>query len=428
MKKNLFAFYLIIVFSTKLFAQTPCTLTSNSATICEGEGTTLIATNGNSYKWSTGDTLSTINVSPTVTTSYIVTDTISGCADTSTVMVNSLPIITSSDVSICSGDVVTLLASGASTYSWSHGGSSTAENTVSPKLKTKYTVTGTDTNGCSDFATSTVEVFEKPQADFEISPYAPNIYSESITFTDKSTGSITNRTWDFGVDDTTDQHVLSPVKIYEKLQKNYPITLTVSNGQCSDTSYQELVIGPLKPSYIVSYSSNTETYTINVDPNINSKAISFHWDFGDGNNSPLKAPTHTFNKDTVYKVCMKIYTSDGDSAMYCKNIGAEELTNPGNKNGFDIEVTHLVSLSETQLQNETISVSPNPSSGLFTVQLNDNSTANARLFSIGGEIIKYNSYQKDNVIIIDLSAQPDGTYLLEVLQNEQLHTLKLIKN
>ena len=97
--------------------------------ICEGSSTTLIASGAVSYLWSSGQTgiiPGTISVSPDSTTTYIVTGYNDiGCSDTDsiTIVVSPAPPvdISASATIICSGDVVTLTASGADTYLWSGG-------------------------------------------------------------------------------------------------------------------------------------------------------------------------------------------------------------------------------------------------------------------------------------------------------------------
>ena len=60
----------------------------NDQTICLGTSTTLVATGGGTYSWSTGATTSTIVVSPTVNTSYSVTVTNNvGCTDDASITV-----------------------------------------------------------------------------------------------------------------------------------------------------------------------------------------------------------------------------------------------------------------------------------------------------------------------------------------------------
>ncbi|MFD2524069.1 Ig-like domain-containing protein [Emticicia soli] len=46
---------------------------SGTTSICEGQSTTLTATGGNSYLWSTGETTTSINVNPTTSTTYTLT-------------------------------------------------------------------------------------------------------------------------------------------------------------------------------------------------------------------------------------------------------------------------------------------------------------------------------------------------------------------
>src|SRR5699024_8691222 len=69
-----------------------------------------------------------------------------------------LPTVTASaNQTICSGDAVTISASGASSYSWNHSLGSGASHSVSPTSTTTYTVTGTS-NGCSATDAVTISV------------------------------------------------------------------------------------------------------------------------------------------------------------------------------------------------------------------------------------------------------------------------------
>ena len=121
-------------------------------------GGTALATNANTY-------------TPTAAGTYYVQarDIATGCLSPTrtpiTLIENALPtVVASNDFSICEGDVATLTASGAVSYSWvgtglvSNSGSSVTANLTQGVFT--YTVTGTDGNGCID--TEDVQVTVNP--------------------------------------------------------------------------------------------------------------------------------------------------------------------------------------------------------------------------------------------------------------------------
>lgn len=125
--------------------------------ICVGQQVTLTATGATSYSWN-NNVINGIPFSPTSTANFTVTGTdANGCTNTDQVLVtvNQIPTVNAgTDLSVCSGENITLTASGTATnYSWSGG----VQNGIAftPTNSTTYTVTGTS-NGCS--ATDQVEV------------------------------------------------------------------------------------------------------------------------------------------------------------------------------------------------------------------------------------------------------------------------------
>lgn len=141
--------------------------------LCPGGSTTLTATGGTSYTWSPGTGLSattgaSVTASPSVTTTYTVTVSNSmGCTATDevTVTVNTIPSVAAAGGgTVCEATATTLTASGAATYTWMPGSLTGATVTVYPTVNTTYTVTGTNSGGCSDTATVTVNVIPGPAA------------------------------------------------------------------------------------------------------------------------------------------------------------------------------------------------------------------------------------------------------------------------
>jgi hypothetical protein len=135
-----------------------------SALVCDGESIILNGTGAVSYSWSSGISNNSIFIPPVGSNTYTVTGTDdNGCINSNTqvVVVNSLPTvnstITPSSANVCEGDPVILSGIGAIIYTWS---GSINNNTafIPPVGTTTYTVTGTDTNGCSNTNTQTIFV------------------------------------------------------------------------------------------------------------------------------------------------------------------------------------------------------------------------------------------------------------------------------
>jgi hypothetical protein len=94
----------------------------------------------------------------------IITGT-NGCTTQSridTIFINALPTVqaTITTPTLCLGFPDTVIATGASTYTWSSNAASTVNDTaiVNPSANDTYTVMGTDVNGCMNTATISVVV------------------------------------------------------------------------------------------------------------------------------------------------------------------------------------------------------------------------------------------------------------------------------
>ncbi len=131
-------------------------VTVNSGSICNGQSFTMTPSGAVSYVYSSGSAI----VSPSATTTYVVTGTNSaGCSSsaTSLVTVNAAPTLSVNSGAICAGKTFTMVPSGATTYTYSSGSAN-----VSPSSTTSYTVTGTSSAGCVGSAVSTVTVNAAP--------------------------------------------------------------------------------------------------------------------------------------------------------------------------------------------------------------------------------------------------------------------------
>jgi hypothetical protein len=137
-------------------------VTASDPEICAGGFTFLTASGATDYLWSTGETGARIGVSPTQTTTYLVTGTDeNGCSGSTSYTVAIGPVVTATTSleEMCEGDYAFLTASGATSYLWSTGDTS-PEIFVSPGQSTTYVVTGTNDQGCTGSASVAVNVID----------------------------------------------------------------------------------------------------------------------------------------------------------------------------------------------------------------------------------------------------------------------------
>lgn len=121
-------------------------ISGSTNTICSGNSIILTASGSTTYTWSTGPISPSINVAPTINTTYTASSTgTNGCVGMAmtTISVNATPTLVINSGSICSGSSFTIAPSGALSYTYS-GGSSI----VNPTANTTYTVIGSNANGC----------------------------------------------------------------------------------------------------------------------------------------------------------------------------------------------------------------------------------------------------------------------------------------
>ncbi|MDX9812234.1 MAG: PKD-like domain-containing protein, partial [Bacteroidales bacterium] len=147
-------------------------------TFCQGEDVILTSSAGNSYLWSTGATTQSITVTSSGSYSVVLTDT-NGCSATSdpvAVTVHPLPdvpvITPGGPVIFCEGGNVVLTSSPAASYLWNTGATT---QSVIVNTTGSYSVTITDTNGCSSTSAVT-EITVNPLPTALITPDGPTTF------------------------------------------------------------------------------------------------------------------------------------------------------------------------------------------------------------------------------------------------------------
>ncbi|MCD6067328.1 MAG: two component regulator propeller domain protein [Bacteroidetes bacterium] len=175
--------------------------------------------------------------------------------------------------------------------------------------------------------------------------------------------------------------------------------------------------------YTTSYDTLSNTFTLTIDSLSSAMAVGYHWDFGDGASSALQAPSHTYAVDSLYNVCMTIYTSSGESCSYCHVIGIDSLGNIIRNAGFNLVVNPFNTTGSIQKESAepAIRFFPNPFSSQTIIET-DHSFKDATLTlynSLGQQVreIKNSSGKK---IILHREDLAGGIYFLKLSQDNKI--------
>lgn len=208
--------------------------------------------------------------------------------DTVRVTVNS-PTISVPSSTLCNGQgTATLVAAGASTYSWSPGATlstTTGSQTIAnPSVTTTYTISGADAYGCSNYTTTIVQVNPVPTVSFSLQNVCVN---NTVSITNASgivsPYNITDYSWNFGLSSlpTSTSNIQSPVNLSYSASGIKTISLTLtSNNSCTATATQTVTIYPQPVADFAATSvcqSLTTQYTDLSSPT--GSIVSYQWDY-----------------------------------------------------------------------------------------------------------------------------------------------------
>ncbi len=281
------------------------TITANGpTTFCQGDSVTLTSSIGNSYLWSNNTTMQSIVVM-TAGNYYVIVSNGSGCMDTSAitvVTVNPSPIATitaNGPTTFCQGDSVTLTSSIGNSYLWS---TNATTQSIVVLTSGSYSVTVTNSNGCSATSSGTVVVVS-PLPIATITPNGSTTFcqGDSVTLT-ASIG--ISYLWSNGA--TTQS-------ITVNTSGNYSVIVT---GPCGNNTSAITVVtvnpGPPTAGF-VSGITGPLSY---VFTNASTNASTYNWSFGDSQTSTAVSPSHTYAVIGTYTVILVVTNGCGsDTAI-----------------------------------------------------------------------------------------------------------------
>ena len=357
--------------------------------------------NSSSLVWNFGDGQSSTSTNPTHTYAspgyYTVCQTaIDVCTSTTTCKTIGICLDTAvanfSFVDNINTVSFTSTAQHASTHSWDFGDGNTSSSinpTYTYQQPGTYTVCLTVTNDCyTDTLCQTVSVcLNTTKASFN--------YSDTLTTVsfNSTSSNATSYLWDFG--DGSFSTLQNPTYTYQQYG-TYTICLVTSNNCGSDTTCKTINVCPKVA--VADYSShhlgglNMKFYQLCTN------AVSYMWDFGDGNYSASANPSYAFNSAWFFTVCLTATDSCGKTDTYCEEIDLHEF-----------------SINELALL-ELIKVYPNPASDYVYIELPEELTQNASVTTsdVQGKILATQPLENTTTSKIDISQYASGIYIINL--------------
>jgi hypothetical protein len=257
---------------------------------------------------------------------------------TKTIVVNSVPTVTTSNQTICAGQSATLTAAPSAvggTYLWSNG-SSTSTTTVNPSALATYTVIYT-LNGCSSSpASASVTVNPTPVV---------TVNNQTICTGSTATLSASSTTpggtylWSTGAN-------TSSISVNPTSNSTYTVTYTVNNCPSSPATSTVTITAP--PTVTANNPTICSGQSTNVSATSSISGGTYSWSNGGSGASISVTPTNNTNYTVTY------------SLPGCPQVTATSTVT--------VNTTPTISLSNKTIcmgQNVTLKASTNPTGGTF---------------------------------------------------------------
>lgn len=250
----------------------------------------------------------------------------------------------------------------------------------------------------------------------------------TFSFVDLSIGNITHWEWNFG-DGTTSTEQL-PTHTYAQ-PGVYLVTLTVSSADCSSTTTvllttgQDILYNQECTALFVPFLESDSLFAFFL--NLSSPdAVSYLWDFGDGQTSTDFITYHVYSQPGVYTVSLTITNANGCTNTYSATIDFDNNQFVGNPAYLVVNGTRDL------ISEQSIQVAPNPTGGLSTLRFEAAATTPYQLsiFNTDGQLLlTKNAFSSAGVNnqLLDLTNLPSGLYFLKLQTDKEVHTLRVVK-
>jgi gliding motility-associated-like protein len=128
--------------------------------------------------------------------------------------------------------------------------------------------------------------------------------------------------WQWSLDEGLRSNKQNPEALYKQFNTK-TVKLFVSNGFCTDSSSQSIILDNFLKADFSVFQDNCPNEAIPFTGNAAGKVIQHDWSFGDGGTASAKSPSHTYStppRETAYKVSYTVTDSYG-----CQNTASKMI-------------------------------------------------------------------------------------------------------
>lgn len=365
-----------------------------------------------SYLWSTGASTQTISVNTSGTFTVTVTNA-SGCTGTASVTTGA-PVITG-NLTFCTGSSTTLSTGVNSSYLWSTG--ATTQN-VSVNTGGTFTVTVTNTNGCT--GTASIQVTKKAKPTVTVTPSAAVICPPNVSVSLTAGGTASTFAWSpaTGLNQTAGASVTA----IPAATTTYIVTGTSTAG-CTATKTATVTVKPkpvnLLTTNITASSAITKWDTVACAVGYKLQYRKQGVTAWTSNNINSNSPTKNLSgllAASSYQWRVKSKFADG---TYSVNSNIASFTTLVLRSGMEtIEST-----------NELV-VYPNPATDKLTLEFPfTEGDANISIVNaLGQTVLTQKATDTEGELELNIQSLPAGLYFIAVQNGGKIFNSRFIKN
>ncbi|MFN8145193.1 MAG: choice-of-anchor V domain-containing protein [Bacteroidia bacterium] len=443
---------------------TPSVVAGGNTTFCQGGNVVLTASAASSYAWAPGgETTQSITVDANGTYAVTVTDA-NGCSGTDAgtlVTVNPLPVVSLAAFSPVCDTIAAFALSGGSPAGGTYSGTGVSGGNFDPAVSGagtfQITYSYTNTDGCTAEATASLTVNVCTGGGCTTAPDAPQhiagpsrIYCNQtgIVYSINAVATATSYDWTVPTGLTITSNTGTSITVDEDTSFHGGLICVSAVNACGSSPQEckfvrpgRILISPIHGPHQVCVEDSSVDYAISPV----TGAVSYVWTIGGGASLTSNGTTATvdFSTATMPFILLRVAVTDGCGTVRYRSIwihvsehcdgdghhGGDGDDDDGDDDGDDHGHEHGDRIAAGTFD---YVVYPNPSSGIFQVELDMTNTmdVNINVLDLYGKHVAERTIHMEagrNTVSFDIPSLAPGVYFLSIhVPGEQAKTQRIM--